>query len=148
MKAATGALIVSIFVLLIAGCGEKQTEAENVVPGRWYTSLQVNIGSKVFKAHCATCHGRDAEGTTRDWKKTLPDGSYPPPPLNGTAHAWHHPMSLLRRTIDNGGMALGGSMPGFVDKLSDAEKDAAIAFFQSQWNDEIYKGWVERGGLE
>jgi len=145
MKAATGALIVGIFVLPITGCGEKQ--ADNVVPGRWYTSLQVDIGRQVFKVHCGTCHGRDAEGT-RDWKNTLPDGSYPPPPLNGTAHAWHHPMSVLKRTIDNGGIQLGGTMPGFVDKLSDAEKNATIAFFQSQWNDEIYAGWVKRGGLE
>ncbi len=148
MNTATGALIVSIVVLPVAGCGEQPTETEDPVPGRWYTASQVDTGQKVFRTHCASCHGRDAEGITGDWKKTLPDGSYPPPPLNGTAHAWHHPMSVLKRTIDNGGIALGGKMPGFVDKLSDAEKNAAIAFFQSKWNNEIYAGWIKRGGLD
>lgn len=145
MKAATGVLIVSIFLFPVAGCGESQTE--NTVPGRWYTPSQVDGGREVFKTHCATCHGENAEGT-REWKKTLPDGSYPPPPLNGSAHAWHHPKSMLKRTIDKGGVALGGTMPGFANKLGNSEKDAAIAFFQSFWKDDIYAGWVKRGGLE
>ena len=146
MKLTTDVLIVSLFVLPLAGCGEKQTE--NTVPGRWYTPSQVDSGRDVFRTHCASCHGMNAEGTTRDWKKTLPDGSYPPPPLDGSAHAWHHPKSMLKRTIDRGGIPLGGTMPGFANKLSDADKDAAIAFFQSHWKDNIYQGWIKRGGLE
>ncbi len=145
MKITTGMLIASIFVCPVAGCGENQTG--NTVPGRWYTQSQVDIGREVFKTHCATCHGENAEGT-REWKKTLPDGTYPAPPLNGSAHAWHHARSGLKRSIDTGGIPLGGTMPGFRDKLNDAEKDAAIAFFQSFWKDEIYKGWIGRGGLE
>jgi len=145
MKVATGVLIVSIFVFPVAGYGESQTE--NNVPVRWYTPSQVDTGRAVFKTHCAACHGENAEGTL-EWKKTLPDGSYPPPPLNGSAHAWHHPMSMLKHSINNGGIALGGTMPGFANKLSDAEKDATIAFFQSFWKDDIYTGWIKRGGLE
>lgn len=145
MKAVTGVLIAGVLVLPTAGCGEKP--AENTVSGRWYTPSQVDSGHKVFKVHCATCHGENAEGT-REWKKTLPNGAYPPPPLNGTAHTWHHPISVLKRTIDNGGIPLGGTMPGFASKLSDADKTAVIAFFQSYWSDEIYAGWAARGGLE
>jgi len=55
---------------------------------------------------------------------------------------------MLKRTIDRGGIPLGGTMPGFANKLSDADKDAAIAFFQSHWKDNIYQGWIKRGGLE
>ncbi len=146
MKLTTDVLIVSLFVLPLSGCEEKQSE--KTVPGRWYTPSQVDSGRDVFRTHCASCHGKNAEGITRDWKKTLPDGSYPPPPLNGSAHAWHHPKSMLKRTIDKGGIPLGGTMPGFAGKLSDADKDAAIAFFQSYWKDNIYQGWIKRGGLE
>ncbi len=145
MKVVTGVLIAGILSLPVATYGEKP--AENKVSGRWYTQPQVDSGRKVFKTHCAACHGENAEGT-REWKKTLPDGSYPPPPLNGSAHAWHHPMSMLKRTIDNGSIPLGGTMPGFATKLGNADKIAAIAFFQSFWSDEIYAGWVARGGLE
>jgi mono/diheme cytochrome c family protein len=77
----------------------------------------------------------------------LSDGSFPPPPLNGTAHTWHHPISLLLHTINNGGKALGGQIPAFGGKLSDAEKTAVIAYFQNRWPDEIYDAWIRRGGL-
>jgi len=35
-------------------------------------------------------------------------------------------------------------MPPFEDTLSDEEIDAAIAYFQSKWNDEVYTLWSER----
>lgn len=120
---------------------------DNSLPGRWYSAEQVRQGEEVFKQYCARCHGSQAEGT-RDWKKALPDGSYPPPPLNGSAHAWHHSLSVLRRSINNGGIPLGGTMPGFGSTLDSKQVDSAIAFFQSKWSDEIYDIWLQRGGLE
>ena len=81
-----------------------------------------------------------------NWRKTQADGSYPPPPLNGTAHAWHHPLSVLLRTIQEGGARLGGKMPEFGQTLSREEQLAAIAFFQSKWDEKIYEGWLSRGG--
>lgn len=113
--------------------------------GRWYTNGQVEQGAAVFAQNCAECHGANAEATP-NWRETIPDGKYPPPPLNGTAHAWHHPLDMLRRQIRLGGAPLGGVMPPFKDKLSAADIDAAIAFFQSKWNDEIYSLWLERNG--
>lgn len=110
---------------------------------RWYTHDQLERGTAVFAQSCAECHGANAEATS-NWRETTPDGKYPPPPLNGTAHAWHHPLDVLRRQINLGGIPLGGVMPAFRDKLSAADVDAAIAFFQSKWNDEIYAIWKER----
>ncbi|MGB0712589.1 MAG: thioredoxin fold domain-containing protein, partial [Gammaproteobacteria bacterium] len=71
-------------------------------------------------------------------------GKYPPPPLNGTAHAWHHSLDVLRRQIRLGGVPLGGAMPPFQDTLSAAQIDAAIAYFQSKWTDEVYGIWTQR----
>ncbi len=107
---------------------------------RWYTQEQVAQGREIFSRHCATCHGKNAEATP-DWRKTDAEGNYPPPPLNGTAHAWHHSLSVLRETIQQGGIPLGGVMPGFADKLSLEETDAVIAWFQSLWPDELYQAW-------
>ena len=46
--------------------------------GRWYSEKQVKLGEQVFLKNCASCHGEKAEKTI-NWKKTLSDGSYPPP---------------------------------------------------------------------
>ena len=69
---------------------------------RWYSDDQVTRGEQLFRLNCASCHGRNAEATP-DWKQTDANGNYPAPPLNGTAHAWHHDLDLLRRTIREGG---------------------------------------------
>jgi mono/diheme cytochrome c family protein len=110
---------------------------------RWFNQDVVDLGSSLFQQNCAVCHGVNAEGT-KDWKKTDANGNYPPPPLNGSAHAWHHSIPQLSRSIKEGGIKLGGVMPAFGDKLSDQEVLAVIAFFQSKWPDEVYKVWHDR----
>jgi mono/diheme cytochrome c family protein len=129
----------------MAGC--EQGSSEPKVAGRWYAQSQVDLGKKVYADNCISCHREDAQGTF-NWKTPDPDGKYPPPPLNGTAHAWHHPFGVLKRVIDDGGVPLGGKMPGFKEKLNDEEKLAVISYFQSFWSDEIYNAWISRGGLK
>lgn len=140
MKTRAGWLLVA---LLLTGCGP----TEPTVAGRWYTVSQVELGKKVYTENCIACHNENARGTT-EWRQPLPDGSYPPPPLNGTAHAWHHPISVLKKVINEGGVPMGGKMPAFGGKLNDDEKLAVIAYFQNFWPDEIYQGWMKRGGLK
>jgi len=108
---------------------------------RWYDQAAVDQGATLFKQNCASCHGMNAEGTA-DWKKTDADGNYPPPPLNGSAHAWHHSKKLLTRTILEGGAKLGGTMPAFAGKLTEQEIEAVIAYFQSKWPDPVYQKWA------
>lgn len=132
-------------LLLLSGC-DSTGPTEGTVPGRWYTPAQVEEGRGIYADNCATCHGKDARGRVADWRKPKSDGTYPPPPLNGTAHAWHHPLSLLKRTIREGGMRLGGQMPGFGQRLSEEQQEAVIAYFQNEWKDDIYAAWVSRGG--
>lgn len=112
---------------------------------RWYTPALVQRGATVFAQNCAECHGAGAEGTG-DWRKANADGKYPPPPLNGSAHAWHHPLDMLRRVVRTGGAPVGGQMPPFEDKLSPADMDAAIAYFQAKWPANIYSEWLQRNG--
>jgi mono/diheme cytochrome c family protein len=110
---------------------------------RWFNQDVVDYGAELFQQNCAVCHGVNAEGT-KEWKKTDANGNYPPPPLDGSAHAWHHSIPQLARSIKEGGIKLGGVMPAFGDKLSDQEVLAVIAFFQSKWPDEVYKVWHDR----
>lgn len=110
---------------------------------RWFNQGVVNYGGQLFQQNCAVCHGANAEGTS-DWKQADANGNYPPPPLNGSAHAWHHSIPALVRTIKEGGVKLGGVMPPFADKLSDQDVLAVIAYFQSKWPDKVYTSWHER----
>jgi len=110
---------------------------------RWYDEPAVDRGSVLFKQNCASCHGVNAEATA-DWKKTDSNGKYPPPPLNGTAHAWHHSKDLLIKTIREGGTKLGGVMPAFEGKFSDRDLDDLVAYFQSKWPDDLYEKWSAR----
>lgn len=138
-------ILLLILTLLSAGCAENTNEREK--GDKWYTQSQVENGRAVFAKNCAICHKIDASGAP-NWKETLADGSLPPPPLNGSAHAWHHSLSVLRKYIKEGGAALGGKMPGFNEKLSESEINDAIAYFQSFWSNDIYKLWIDRNGLE
>ena len=110
---------------------------------RWYTPEQVEAGAALYAQNCASCHKPNAEGTA-DWKTRDANGKLPPPPLNGTAHTWHHSLDVLRQVVRRGGIPIGGSMPAFVDKLSAKEIDAILAWVQSHWSDEIYAIWHER----
>lgn len=129
------------FLLMILLFVVGQAHAAETV--RWYSKEQVAQGEELFQQYCAACHGQNAEATP-DWKKTDANGNYPPPPLNGTAHAWHHDLGLLRRTIREGGAKLGGQMPGFEGQLNEAQIDSIISFFQSKWPDDIYQRWAGR----
>jgi len=108
---------------------------------RWYSKAQLTTGKAVFENHCAQCHGVQAQGLVANWKKRLADGSYPPPPLNGTAHAWHHALPLLLQIVQEGGAIYDGNMPGFADVMNKQEQLAVVAYFQSFWNDDVYRLW-------
>lgn len=150
MKSTALALIP--LVLTLAACDQQEVASPgssemSTGTSRWYTPEQVELGAQVFARNCAVCHGENAEGTVADWRERLADGSFPPPPLNGSAHAWHHPRSVLLRVINEGGIPLGGKMPAFADVLNEEEKLAAIAYFQEFWSDEIYTDWMDMGGV-
>jgi mono/diheme cytochrome c family protein len=132
--------------LFVTACSDQTKNANNspdVKTGRWYSEQQVALGSTVYETNCISCHNPQARGTF-NWKQPLEDNSYPPPPLNGSAHAWHHPLSVLLRTINDGGVSMGGKMPPFRDRLNGEEKMAVIAYFQSFWNEDIYSQWQQR----
>ena len=113
------------------------------IPGRTYDFSQMTRGRKLYLENCAVCHGGNAEGS-HNWRQRDTVGKFPPPPLNGTGHTWHHPMKALRMTIRDGTQKIGGKMPAWGDKLSEQEINDIIAWFQGQWPQEIYQAWYER----
>ncbi len=118
------------------------TQQEQVVV-RNFDIDQIARGKAVFQRNCAGCHGENAQGTA-DWRKPLDNGRYPPPPLNGTAHAWHHSTEELKRFILNGGPPGEGRMPGWEGVLRDQEIDDVLVWIKSLWPEEVYRGWYTR----
>lgn len=139
-------LVATVTIIALAACSRQDVpdlNSKNPTTGRWYTAEQVKQGNALYDANCISCHHPRGSGTP-DWRKPLADGSYPPPPLNGTAHTWHHSLQVLLNTLEEGGIPMGGKMPAFGKTLDDEQKLAVIAYLQSQWRDEIYSQWLQR----
>lgn len=111
---------------------------------RGYDPKTLEQGKSLFQENCAGCHGMRAEGTVKDWQQKDQNGKYPPPPLNGTAHTWHHPLSGLMHTVKKGTQAIGGSMPSWENKISDDQILSIILWLTSLWPDEIFQAWLQR----
>ena len=145
-----------LLFLSLAACSEEQpapnsnaldrilgnTQDEQTVV-RNFDPVQIERGRTIFQKNCAGCHGENAQGTTA-WRKPLDNGRYPPPPLNGTAHAWHHSTEELKQFILKGGPPGEGRMPGWEGILQDREIDDVLVWIKSLWPDEIYHGWYTR----
>lgn len=95
-------------------------------------------GAALYAEHCAACHGARLEGQP-DWRARRPDGRLPAPPHDESGHTWHHPDAVLFAITKHGMMpphappGYQSDMPGFGDKLSDAEIRAVLAFIASHW---------------
>ena len=138
-KLLVSSLVIAVLLLVGLFAVKEMGSAQQ----RWYNAEQVAMGKVIFRENCSVCHGPSAAATP-DWRTADANGNLPPPPLDGSAHTWHHSLSLLQQTVREGGAKLGGTMPPFAEKLTAEEVDAAIAWFQSLWDVEIYTRWSER----
>ena len=123
-------------IILITGCSPED--------GNSNVDSMVSLGESVFNKNCASCHGVKGQGLAADWKVKDANGNYPPPPLNGTAHTWHHSPEQLLYTINKGGTEMGGQMPAFEKRLTEEEKKALIDYMYSLWPKEIQEKYDER----
>ena len=128
-----------IFVILLSLLLRHSVAVAETVP-RDFDFLQMKRGGQLFQQHCATCHGKNAEGA-KNWQQRDVAGKMPAPPLNGAGHAWHHPTAVLMDVIKNGTQRIGGNMPPWKDKLKDEEIRDILAWLQAKWSDEIYAAW-------
>lgn len=121
-----------VFAVLLAGlalqgCGP---DAETIA-----------AGARVYAAHCASCHGAKLEGQP-NWREKLPSGRFPAPPHDDSGHTWEHSDRWLFHVVERGFVppyahqGYESDMPGFKDKLSDAEIRAVLAYIKSRWSEE------------
>lgn len=103
---------------------------------------KIKRGEAVYHKNCASCHGPNGEATP-GWRNPGPDGRYPPPPLDGSAHAWHHSTETLERMIRLGSPDGAGGMPAWDGRLTNQEIDDVIVWIKSLWPDEVYDIWYK-----
>jgi mono/diheme cytochrome c family protein len=139
----TYALFIIVF---LAACDQHPTVSSSStgqMPKRQYDAKELQTGKNLFAENCAQCHGENAQGAP-DWHKRNADGTFPPPPLNGTGHAWHHSSEVLFDMIHNGSKPGEGNMPAWKDKLDRKQIELVIQWFQSMWPDPLYAAWYEQ----
>ncbi len=136
--------------LALTGC-ERETGPAPSPPQPTSTALPViepapslaalNRGARLFQEHCAQCHGPEAQGHP-DWQTP---GVVAAPPLNGTGNDSKRTRAELVAVIANGAKRNGTLvMPGWKGRLSDAEINDLIAWFQALWPAEVYSQWQAR----
>ena len=123
-------------VILLAGCNPEEKNKNS--------GSMVLLGEKIYNKNCLSCHGPKGQGLAKDWKVKDENGNYPAPPLNGTAHTWHHSPEQLLYTINKGGVEMGGQMPAFEKRLTEEEKKALIEYMYSLWPKEIQEKYDDR----
>jgi len=131
--------------LLMGACSNDDDKSEAPILAtakveRKIDFAQVQRGGKIFQQNCAKCHGAEAEGDP-NWRHRDASGMFPPPPLNGSAHTWHHPMVVLKEVITHGSPNGMGRMPAWGGKLSEQDIEDVIVWFQAKWPDEVYEAW-------
>jgi mono/diheme cytochrome c family protein len=147
--------LIVLVALAISACDSGSSSDQHMIPTLTGSGIQrsnnlalINQGWHLYEKHCAHCHGPHAEGDTL-WRKPGVDGYYPPPPLDGSGHSWHHPRSVLHNIIKHGspvderGLPL-GKMPAWGQVLNDQEIEVLIVWFQSLWPDPVYAIWYDR----
>lgn len=141
-------VIVTLVFFIQAGTSIKPVVINNtpVPPVPTSDPARLDQGAALYAQYCASCHGADLEGAP-DWKKSLPDGSLPPPPQDSSGHTWHHPDALLISIIANGGDPSSNSkMPAFDDKITPEEIRSILDYIKSKWgkDEREYQWWINK----
>lgn len=156
MKKKQGAVLLALLGLGIAACDKPAEPASDAtvsasvpahkaatMPDTWLKPEQVERGRLVYEKHCLECHGAQGKGQPGDWRVKQANGMYPPPPLDDSAHAWHHPTAVLKQRIREGSPPGVGDMPAWQGKLTEAEIDDVVVYVKSLWSPEVFRHWIE-----
>lgn len=90
-------------------------------------------GQAIYEKYCINCHGKNGVGENPSNPKALDEqGNYLAPPLDGSAHAWHHTDDDLAEFIANGSPQ-NKRMKAWKETLTTAEIRDVIEYIKSLW---------------
>ena len=103
-------------------------------------NIDIFKGMELYTSNCASCHMGNLSGNP-DWKFGVDDdGQRLPPPLNGTAHTWHHSPEQLFQIIRYGYKKFDPNYKGKMlenDNLSEDDVWSILEYIKSVWTKEI-----------
>ena len=154
--APAGNRIILFAILAVASvgglaCSIPDEESEPTSPTSAASVREARSGQEIFSSVCAACHGYSGEGQP-NWHIPKPDGTLPPPPLNGDGHTWHHGDGFLYKVVEDGGEWMESpnlphfksGMPAFGEQLNHEEIISVIAYVKSLWGDKMGRGMYIR----
>ena len=103
-------------------------------------NIDIFKGMELYTSNCTSCHMGNLSGNP-DWKSGVDDdGQRLPPPLNGTAHTWHHSPEQLFQIIRYGYKKFDPNYKGKMlgnDNLSEDDVWSILEYIKSVWPKEI-----------
>jgi len=142
--------------LALTGCDEAlasaagEARAEETLLDRELDPAQVVRGKALYEKYCLEGHGAGGKGQLGDWRIRDAEGPFPPPPMDDSPRAWHHPTAVLLEMIREGSPQAQGKMPAWKGKLSEQDQQDVVAYIKSLWSGPVYQLWskMERQSLE
>jgi len=103
--------VLATFTLWTDGAGERAGPDPDVLA----------LGETLYTQSCASCHGAAGEGFAQ--------AGVPAPPLDGSAHSWHHADEQILGLIREGGTI----MPAVGRAWSNDQRAAVLTFVKTRW---------------
>ena len=129
-------LLVIVSILLVGNNGGAHTH----FPITNKDKATLVLGKALYEKNCASCHAINLSGA-KNWKEGKDDdGQRLPPPLNGTAHTWHHSPEQLFQVIRYGYKKFDPNYKGKMlgnDDLSEDDVWSILEYIKSVWPKEI-----------
>ncbi len=103
------------------------------------SSSLVAKGEGFYKKNCIACHGEKGAGENpADIYAMDSKGNYVAPPLNESAHAWHHTDEQLVEIILDGS-SRNPRMIAWKNQISKDDARALVEYIKSLWSERIRK---------
>ncbi len=93
----------------------------------------VSAAGRLYGTLCEACHGAKGVGERPENLRATDEYGFVAPPLDDSAHGWHHSDRDLAQTILNGSPRNPRMLP-FKELVSESEADNLVAYIKSLWS--------------
>jgi len=96
-------------------------------------SARIAEGARLYGRLCRSCHGARGIGERPENPGAMDEYGFVAPPLDDSAHGWHHSDTNLARTILNGSPRNPRMLP-FAELVSEDQAGSLVAYIKSLWS--------------
>ena len=97
------------------------------------TAEKIDRGRQLFEENCQECHGIRGVGERPDDMYAEDEFGFVAPPLDNSAHGWHHSDQGIVETILNGSERNERMIP-WKDNLSREDAESVVTYIKSLWS--------------